>query len=155
MTHKKVVAEGDIMDIQKELILPGGYFKKLLEEEHVGLRQKYNMKKAELEVLYFLSHCGSQNTSTDIHRQLMMNRGHVSQAVDTLCRRRYIVAIPDKNDRRYIHYEVMDTAQEIIMEMTDKREKMHQKILEGITEEELKIYREVSIKIKKNIEKLI
>ena len=143
------------MDRQIDIILQGGQFKKLLEEQSAELRQKYDMKREELEILYFLSKSGEHNTSTDIHRQLMMNRGHISQAVDNLCRRNYIIAIPDKNDRRYVHYEISDHAKELITEMTSRREAMNQKILEGVSEEELKIYREVSEKIRNNINKLI
>ena len=143
------------MDGQMESILQGGQFKKLLDEQSIELRQKYDLKKAELEILYFLSRCGSHNTPTDIHTQLMMNRGHISQAVDSLCRRRYIVAIPDQNDRRYIHYEILDSAKEIVVEMAKRREEMNRQILKGISKEELEIFREVSLKIKNNIEQII
>ncbi|MCI5868100.1 MAG: MarR family winged helix-turn-helix transcriptional regulator [Dorea sp.] len=143
------------MDKQMESILQGGQFKKLLDVQSAELRQKYDMKKAELEILYFLSRCGGHNTSKDIHAQLMMNRGHISQAVDSLCRRRYIVAIPDQNDRRYIHYEILDSAKEIVAEMAKRREEMNRQILKGISKEELEIFREVSLKIKNNIEQII
>lgn len=143
------------MDKQMESILQGGQFKKLLDVQSAELRQKYDMKKAELEILYFLSRCGGHNTSKDIHVQLMMNRGHISQAVDSLCRRRYIVAIPDQNDRRYIHYEILDSAKEIVAEMAKRREEMNRQILKGISKEELEIFRKVSLKIKNNIEQII
>ncbi len=143
------------MDSQMESILQSGSFKKLLDEQILELRQKYDMKKAELEILYFLSRCGGHNTSTDIHYQLMMNRGHISQAVDGLCRRKLITAIPDQEDRRYVHYEVLDSAGEIVAEMTKRREKMNRKILEGISEDELRVFYDVSAKIRKNIEAMI
>ena len=143
------------MDVQMEMILKGGQFKKLLEEQSLELRQKYDMKKAELEILYFLSHSGMHDTSTDFHQQLLMNRGHISQAVDSLCRRRYIIVSPDTNDRRYVHYKISDSAREIVVELTKRREEMNQKILEGISEEELRVFREVSEKIRKNIENLL
>lgn len=143
------------MDIQVEAILYGGQFKRLLEEQSLELRNKYDMKKAELEILYFLSRCGDRNTSSDIHHQLMMNRGHISQAVDSLCKRKYIIAIPDKNDRRYVHYEILDSAHDILKEVTKRREEMNRRILEGVSEDELRTFREVSSKIRTNIEKMI
>lgn len=146
---------GDYVDVQMETMLQGGQFKKLIEEQSMDLRHKYDLKKAELEILYFLSRCGTHNTSTDIHHQLMMNRGHISQAVDSLCKRRYIVAIPDKNDRRYVHYEILESAQTIISELAKKREEMNEQIFEGISEEELRVFRSVSNKIRKNIENMI
>ena len=113
------------------------------------------MKRAELEILYFLSKCGTHNTATDIYHQLMMNRGHISQAVDSLCRRNYLIAIPDKNDRRFIHYEISDFAKELVTEMTNRREAMNSMILKGVSEEELKVFRKVSEKIRNNINELI
>ena len=85
----------------------------------------------------------------------MMNRGHISQAVESLCRRRYIVAIPDKDDRRYVHYELLNSAQKIVEDMKKMREDMNEKILEGISEKELDIFKNVSMKIKNNIEKML
>lgn len=38
------------MDTRMEAMLQGGPFKKLLEEQIAELRQKYDMKKAELEI---------------------------------------------------------------------------------------------------------
>ena len=151
----KTLKEAEIMDTQIDIILQGGQFKKLLEEQSTELREKYNMKRAELEILYFLSKCGTHNTATDIYHQLMMNRGHISQAIDSLCRRNYLIAIPDKNDRRYIHYEISDFAKELVTEMTSRREAMNSMILKGVSEEELKVFREVSEKIRNNINELI
>ena len=53
-----MIEAGESMDIQTESFLQGGKFKKLVEERYTKIRQKYDMKKAELEILYFLSHCG-------------------------------------------------------------------------------------------------
>lgn len=151
----KTLKEAEIMDTQIDIILQGGQFKKLLEEQSTELREKYNMKRAELEILYFLSKCGTHNTATDIYHQLMMNRGHISQAVDSLCRKNYLIAIPDKNDRRYIHYEISDFAKELVTEMTNRREAMNSMILKWVSEEELKVFRKVSEKIRNNINELI
>ena len=151
----KTLKEAEIMDTQIDIILQGGQFKKLLEEQSTELREKYNMKRAELEILYFLSKCGTHNTATDIYHQLMMNRGHISQAVDSLCRRNYLIAIPDKNDRRFIPYEISDFAKELVTEMTNRREAMNSMILKGVSEEELKVFRKVSEKIRNNINELI
>lgn len=146
---------GDNMDIQIEAILQGGQFKRLLEARTLEVRNKYDLKKAEMEILYFLSQCGDHNTSSDIYHQLRMNKGHISQAVDSLCRRKYIIAIPDKNDRRYVHYEILDSAHDILKEVIKRREEMNRQIVDGISEEELRAFRKVAFKIRTNIEKMI
>lgn len=143
------------MDGQIESILKGGKFRKLMEEQIGEIRKKYDMKKAELEILYFLSRCDGHNTSTDIHDQLLMNRGHISQAVDSLCKRKFISAIPDERDRRYVHYILLDSAREIVRELSTQYEELNCKILDGISEEELEIFQRVAAKIRNNMEKLI
>jgi len=143
------------MDIQVEAILYGGQFKKLLEARSAQVRNKYDIKKAELEILYFLSRCGNSNTASDIYHQLMMNRGHISQAVENLCKRKFIVAIPDENDRRYVHYEIQEPAKDILKELTAGREEMYKLITSDISEDEMKTFREVASKIKLNIEKML
>lgn len=143
------------MDGQIESILKGGKFRKLMEEQIGEIRKKYDMKKAELEILYFLSRCDGHNTSTDIHDQLLMNRGHISQAVDSLCKRKFISAIPDERDRRYVHYILLDSAREIVRELSAQYEELNGKILDGISEEELEIFQRVAAKIRNNMEKLI
>ncbi|MDO5389565.1 MAG: MarR family winged helix-turn-helix transcriptional regulator [Eubacteriales bacterium] len=143
------------MDGQIESILKGGKFRKLMEEQIGEIRKKYDMKKAELEILYFLSRCDGHNTSTDIHDQLLMNRGHISQAVDSLCKRKFISAIPDERDRRYVHYILLDSAREIVRELSTQYEELNCKILDGISEEELEIFQSVAAKIRNNMEKLI
>lgn len=142
------------MDTRIDVMLQGGQFKRLLEEQSMELRDKYGLKRAELEILYYLSHCGNQNTSSDIHRTLMMNRGHISQAVDQLCRKKYIVAIPDNDDRRYVHYETTEQAVELIDELTRRREEIHNRILKGISASELETFRRVFEKISENMKEI-
>lgn len=143
------------MDKQIEIMLQGGEFKRLLEEQSAELRQKYDMKRAELEILYYLSHCGQNNTSTDIHQHLLMNRGHISQAVDNLCKKNYIIAMPDKQDRRYVHYVISESVDELIFELTRRRKEINKHILKGVSEEEFKIFCDVFEKMRKNMRELI
>lgn len=142
------------MDKQIEIMLQGGEFKRLLEQQSAELRLKYGMKKAELEILYYLSHCGSSNTSTDIHRQLLMNRGHISQAINHLCEKQYIIAIPDQQDRRYVHYEIAESAKELIAELTRRRKEINKQILKDVSEEELEIFCNVFEKMRNNMKEL-
>lgn len=143
------------MDEWVELVLKGGRFRKLQDEHFMGLRRKYDMKKAEMEILYFLSKCGENNTSTDIYHKLAMNRGHISQAVDSLCKRNYLTAIPDQEDRRYVHYKLTDAAQEIVQELKKEHEEISKKILDGVTEEELNTLKRIAYKMWKNMDKLL
>lgn len=64
-------------------------------------------------------------------------------------------AIPDERDRRYVHYILLDSAREIVRELSAQYEELNGKILDGISEEELEIFQRVAAKIRNNMEKLI
>ena len=43
------------MDEQLEVALKGGEFKRLFESQFVDIKKRYDLKKVDIEVLYFLS----------------------------------------------------------------------------------------------------
>lgn len=142
------------MDESLEVALKGGMFKRLIESQFSETRQKYNLKKVDLEVLYFLAHNREQDTPTCIYQHLRLNRGHVSQAIDALYRRGLIFATPDSTDRRLTHYAISDSANGIIAEMEKVHEYLDQKIFCGISKEEIEQYKITTQKIMNNIETL-
>jgi DNA-binding MarR family transcriptional regulator len=143
------------MDEQMEIVLKGGDFKHLLDTQLDEIKKKYDLKKVEIEVLFFLSKCGSENTPTDITKRLNLNRGHVSQAIDVLLRRKLIAAVPDEKDRRCMHYTITTNAVPVIDEIANVKKRMDEQILKGITAEELETYKKISEKMMKNIRELL
>jgi DNA-binding MarR family transcriptional regulator len=143
------------MDEQLEIALKGHDFKRLLDKQFDEIKKKYNLKKVEIEVLFFLSKCGNENTPTDITKRLNLNRGHVSQAIDVLLKKKLIAAVADEKDRRCMHYTITTNAVSIIDEIANVKNEMDRQVLQGITEEELVMYKKISDKMLKNIRELI
>ena len=143
------------MDEQLEIALKGGDFKHLMDSRFSVIKKEYDLKKVDIEVLYYLSRSANENTPTDIYRKLKLNRGHVSQAIDDLYRKELITAVPDKNDRRYMHYLVSDSAGVIIAEIAKIKRELDQQIFQGISQEEIAAYKKTTEKIFRNIQKLI
>jgi DNA-binding MarR family transcriptional regulator len=143
------------MDEQMEIVLKGGDFKRLLDTQLDEIKKKYDLKKVEIEVLFFLSRCGSENTPTDITKRLNLNRGHVSQAIDVLLRRKLIAAVADEKDRRCMHYTITPNAVPVIDEIANVKKRMDEQILKGITAEELETYKKISEKMMKNIREVL
>jgi DNA-binding MarR family transcriptional regulator len=146
---------GDHMDEQLEIALKGGDFKRLIDMQFDEIKKKYNLKKVEIEVLFFLSRCGDENTPTDITKRLNLNRGHVSQAIDALLKRELVSSVADTQDRRCMHYTITTNAVEIIDEIAGAKKRMDEQILKGISEEELEQYKKTSDKMIKNIRELL
>lgn len=143
------------MEKQIEVVLRGGKFKKMLTNQLAGIKEKYGLKRVEIEILYFLTRCGEHNTSKDVCQYLNMNKGHISQAVESLCEQGYLTAITDTDDRRYIHYTVTEKAKAFGEEMATLWANIIQRLFEGIPEEELKVFEEVSGKIGENMNRII
>jgi MarR family transcriptional regulator for hemolysin len=143
------------MEEQIEVALKGQDFKHVIDKQFDSMKKKYNLKKVELEVLFYLAKCDKNNTPTDVTLHLNLNRGHVSQAIDTLLKRNLIAASVDEKDRRIMHYAITAYAGDIIDEVGAVKEQLEQQILEGITEKELAEYKRISEKMLANIRKLL
>lgn len=143
------------MEERIEILLRGSQFKKLLECELSDIRMNYDLKRIEAEILYYLSKAGENNTSADISQRLKANKGHISQAVDNLCKRNYLLAVQDTSDRRYVHYCVTDSAREIVNKITDKWNEVNRELFVGVTPKEMEELRRIAEKIGKNMERMI
>ncbi|MCD8020263.1 MAG: MarR family winged helix-turn-helix transcriptional regulator [Clostridiales bacterium] len=143
------------MDEQVEMMLRGSQFKHLLENELGDMRRKYGLKRSEVEILYYLSKCGENNTATDIRNHLKMTKGHISQVTYILCKKKYLSAYPDPEDHRYIHYVPTKLAADVISDVTGAQEKMYSRIFEGVTGEQLTVFKEIADKISCNMERLM
>lgn len=134
-----------------EIILKGVEFKKLQDQVYESIREKYKLKRIEVEVLYALSRDKDCNTPTEISKRFKLNRGHVSQAIDVLSRRELITSCPDKEDRRSTHYFPAETAWSIISEIDETHREIMLSVFQNISEEEMDQMTAISNKILANI----
>ncbi len=142
------------MDEKLELALKGGMFRRLIERQFFEIRRKYNLKKVDIEVLYFLAKNQEEDTPTGIYQRMKLNRGHVSQAIDALYGKGLILAVPDKMDRRHMHYKISETAGDIIEDMERIHRLLDQQIFKGLTQDEIRQYKITTEKILNNIENI-
>lgn len=143
------------MEQQLEVILKGAEFKRLVDNQFSAIKEKYGLRKVEIEVLFFLSVNKEENTPTDIYRYLKLNKGHISQALDALIKKNYICCVLDKNDRRKMHYVITEKAQDTIDEIVLIRCEMEKRIFNNITDEEIEYFARVIKKINDNIEEML
>ena len=141
------------MNIEKNL--RGGKFKRLLEKAMVDVKNKTNLNRLELEVIYLLSHYEEITTLTDICRYTQMNKGHMSTTLDNLVKQGYVVCKRDDKDRRYVKYELTDASAQICQEMETLWSELIAKVVEGIDENSLAVFSCVSEQISHNIDRLL
>lgn len=141
------------MNIEKNL--RGGKFNRLLEKTMVDVKNKTNLNRLELEVVYLLSHYDDITTLTDICRYTQMNKGHMSTTLENLVKQGYIVCKRDDKDRRYVKYELTDASEHLCQEMEILWAELTAKVVEGIDESSLAVFNRVSEQISHNIDRLL
>ena len=139
------------MERQVEALLRGGQFKQILENYVKGLRVKYALKRSEIEVLYYLSHSGENNTAKDITSALSMNKGHVSQTTESLRQMGYVAATKDESDYRIIHYTVTEDARQLTEEIDATIESLYGVLFAGVSDEDMKTLKRIAAQVTDNI----
>ena len=142
------------MIVTAELTLRGSMIKKLIERELRDFRESYGLKRIEIEVLYLLAN-SSKDTVAEIAAFLDANRGHISQTVESLCQKGYITPVPDRKDRRYIHFELTERGKDLSVPIRERWNALTEDVFRGISPEELEQYKSTSMKIRHNIERLL
>ncbi|WP_432649985.1 MarR family winged helix-turn-helix transcriptional regulator [Huintestinicola sp.] len=135
-----------------EVVLKGGEFRKYSDSKFALLRKHYGMKRAEFEVIYYLSICKDADSLVNITEFLNANKGHISSTVYGLTGKGYITSVQDKNDRRYLHFSLTDKGKEVAADIESIWNNIRNELFCGLTEEEIAEYKKTSYKICKNIE---
>lgn len=135
-----------------EVVLKGGEFRKYSDSKFALLRKHYDMKRAEFEVIYYLSICREEDSLVNISDFLNANKGHISATVYGLIERGYINSTQDKSDRRYMHFSLTDKGKEVAVEIEKIWKDIKNELYYGLTDEEIASFRTTFHKICKNIE---
>lgn len=110
-------------------------YKKLYEKRCCEIMKEYELRIADLDILYYIAHSGSRNLAKDIV-DLGMSKAHVSKSVDRLRRRELVVLREDKEDRRCVHIELTQKAMPVVNKLSVIRREMGESLSEGISYED-------------------
>ena len=113
--------------------------------------KKWDLTRNELDVMLFLANNPALDRAADIvtHRGLV--KSHVSLSVSTLESKGFLYRQADPEDRRTVHLKLMPEAFLIAQAGREAQKAFLDKIHQGISQEELEIWRGMTQKIKANI----
>lgn len=143
------------MEQKVELMLRGRKFMSLIDKNLSAVREKYDLKNTELQVILYLANNGECNTASDINCFLKLNKGYLSQTVDSLCKKGYLTVATDESDRRYQHYLLTDSAENIFIEAENVRKSIEEGVFSGIDKSELELLKSIAERISSNIDKML
>lgn len=139
------------MNDKFELLIMGQQFKRLYEKCYDQLMNEYDLKKIDIDVLYFLSHSGEHDTARDISNFIYVSKAHVSKSIESLHTKHLIDLVLDSSDRRYVHIKITEKGQPVVNQVALIKEKMNSILFRGISEEENKLMTKLVNKIVCNI----
>ena len=151
----KLNYEVEPMDWMLEGLLQGTQFQKLYNRRIETLRQEYDLRKVDIDILYFLFKSGEHNTPKDISGLNLFNKGHISQSIGRMEHQQLIYSVQDQDDRRCMHIMLTEKAVKVVEEITALRKQMYNIILKGVTSEEQDVLLRVSRKVNENIKEAL
>lgn len=138
-----------------EILFYGHLYKKMCEKYMLPIREEYDLRQIDIEILYLLHCAGENNTSSDIGKSQLFTKGHISQSANRLQQMNLLTIVLDENDRRCLHLRLTEKADTIVKEIITARNEMYNVIFEGITGEEQKVLIEIINKIEINMKNSI
>lgn len=132
-------------------------YKKLYERNCWEIMKKYDLRAADIDILYYVAHSGSENLSKNIVN-MGMSKANVSKSVDHLREKDLVVLSEDREDRRCIHIEITENAVSPVREIEVIREEMGKRLSRGIAEKDkeavVRVMRQLNENMNEELERL-
>ena len=138
-----------------EGIMNGQQFKRVYERKCEPLMKKYDLRKIELDVLFFLHSYESFDTAKDIVNQKCLSKAHVSKAIENLAERRFVMTSSNSQDRRCVHLSITTEADPILAEMESLWQELERCMYRNVSVDERTVFTSVLNKIARNIDKIL
>ncbi|MGN0383225.1 MAG: MarR family winged helix-turn-helix transcriptional regulator [Eubacterium sp.] len=134
-----------------EILMTSHEFTKVYMEKCKDLMDKYELRKVELDILYFIANSKEKNTAKDIMNVKHISKAHISKSIDNLHTKGFISLEADSHDHRYIHLSVTKKGEPVLKQLSDIRMQFIKVLFNGLTTEEEECLDRVMKKISKNI----
>jgi len=111
---------------------------------------RYQLTLIEATIISFLYNNPEKDTAADIVELRMLQKGNVSQAVETLCQKALLQREPDQADRRRVHLALTKKAEPIVRSMAEIKARFLEELFAGIPETDLETFHRINHQIQSN-----
>lgn len=115
--------------------------------------EKWSLTQREAAVLLFLDGSPQMDRAVDLVNYCGMVKSHVSVSVNHLESMGCLRKIRDESDHRTVHLKLTEASAPILADLRQAHEKFLEKVLAGVTAEELSTYQTIAMKISANLSK--
>lgn len=125
-------------------------YEKFFEE----LTRRWELNATSFQVIMFFADNPEHNTARDLCRMRSMKTGIVSVAIEQLTSAGLLERKTDINDRRIQRLYLTEKAMPLVEEGRAKRVRFFERIKQGMTEEEFRIYFDLTMKLQSTVEEM-
>lgn len=116
---------------------------------------KCDLSLIEANIISFLYNNPGKDTAGDIVELRMLSKGNVSQGVELLAGKGFLLRNQDKEDRRKVHLRLSDAVQPVTEELKLEKQKFQEALFDGFTEEDRKMLEELNRRVMENTKKAL
>jgi len=116
---------------------------------------KFNLTQMEYAILMFLHNNPQYNTAADIVRERKSTKSHVSTTLKLLEDNGFVMKKQSADNKKRIEIVLLEPAQEIIQAGLNVQKEFIQNMFQGLTEEEMAIWKNIFVKMCGNAEKCL
>lgn len=143
------------MSGKREILHNAFVIKKAYDSMWDDISAKYDLTRAEIDVIAFLANNPELDTASCIVDYRMIAKSHVSKAVEQLIKRGFLIGTKDEKDRRQIHLKLTENINEAVEDIRKRQLEFVEKLNKGIDEEERRIFDKIFQKITENVRSLM
>ncbi len=129
------------------------YIVKLYDTMCQTVCKKNGITRTELDVLAFLKNHPTKDNAKDIVEIRMLPKANVSQAVEALIQKEYLMRTPDEKDRRKIHLSITPKAKSLVRVIKKMQTTCYASLFEGFSAEEMEQYQGMIFRMHENAKK--
>ena len=137
--------------MNRNLLGAGKYIYKVHDRLYEKVLEKYEITNLELNILFFLKSNLEIDTAKDMAEKLNFSKSNISDAVDSLTKKGYLIGVQDEKDRRYIHLKLKEAADTILDEAFKINDTFIENITKDIPKEKQEIAKEVLEQVLNNV----
>jgi len=137
--------------VEHTRMMTGSQFFMGLKSLFEDIRKRNDLKKVELQVFSYLNMAGDENTSSDICKNMNLNKAMVSKTLDALNKRGLVEYKTDEKDRRFVHYFITEKGQPIVEDLHNVWNYTHINLFKGLSDEEVNQFFDICKKMHHNM----
>lgn len=119
-------------------------------EKLIPIAEKYGIKKTELSLMLLLHMNSKLKTAKEVEEFSELKRGIISITVESLCNSEYLTQITSEEDRRMKYLKLTEKAEPILKDCDEIISSYIEKLMDGISKEEMEICQRVFMKMNEN-----